>query len=141
MINTSWFTIHQLYFHQIPSPLPLPPRLQEEEQTVSQYWNISLKGLYTVSQYWNISLKGLYTVSQYWNISLKGLCKRNFKWTSMLTRPWQIHNGTHETLLSSKMWKLQSAFWLKQCLFLWIFFLLHISKKCASFLQRNRKWK
>ncbi len=31
-----------------------------------------------------------------------------------------IYNGTIETLIWSKMWRITSFFWLKKCLFLWI---------------------
>jgi len=46
----------------------------------------------------------------------------------------RIYNGTLETWMWSKIWKLLSFFWLKKCLFLWVFPLLQNN-------QKNRIWK
>ena len=52
---------------------------------------------------------------------------------------WQcpIHNGTLETFILSKMWKKLSVLWLEKSLFLWVFPLLFINKKCASPICRK----
>ena len=52
---------------------------------------------------------------------------------------WQcpIYNGTLETIIWPKMWKIISFFVLKKCLFLSISPLLLINKKCASHFRRK----
>ena len=52
---------------------------------------------------------------------------------------WQcpIYNGTLETIIWPKMWKIISFFVLKKCLFLSISPLLLIYKKCASHFRRK----
>ena len=67
----------------------------------------------------------------------KGTVSGIFKWPSM--QRWQslIYNGTLETLIWSKMWKIPSMFWLEKCLFLWGSTLLLLNNKYATHFHRE----
>ena len=66
----------------------------------------------------------------------KWTLKRNCKWISM-HKQRLIHNGTIETLISSKLWKISSFFLFERCLILIFSRLLLICKKCASHFCRE----
>jgi len=46
-------------------------------------------------------------------------------------------NGTLETLIWFKVWKILSFFWLEKCFFLWVSPLLVLSKKGATHFRRE----
>ena len=60
--------------------------------------------------------------------------KHNFNLHSMQRWQCMINNGTLETLILSKMWKIPPfCFWLESCVFLWVSPLLLINKEYTNY--------